>query len=189
MRITIGIYFLILLIYGCSDSTPLPKPRAYPRIEYPERKYITFDSVSCPFTFEYPSYATIKNKERECWFDLFMPDFQARIHCSYLPVNNQEEFDDLVKDAYEIADRINARANYMEDSRMKNNHGVSGVIFEWSGPAASNLHFFLTDTTQHFFKGALYFDARVQPDSLAPISAFIIEDIRHLISSFAWKDK
>lgn len=187
MRNGLLFYILILMIAGCRESISLPKPRAYPRVEYPERKFITYDSMGCPFTFEYPSYATIKSKEQECWFDLFMPAFKARIHCSYLPVRNQEEFDDLVKDAYVIADRINARANYMEDSRMENNQGVNGVIFEWSGPAASNLHFFLTDTANHFFKGALYFDAKVQPDSLAPISEFIKEDISHLISSFAWK--
>ena len=118
-----------------------------------------------------------------------MDDFKARIHCSYLPIENQDDFDDLVKDAYVIADRINARANYMEDSRMQNNHGVNGVIMEWSGPAASNMHFFLTDTTRHFFKGALYFDTKVQPDSLAPVATFIKDDIKHMISTFQWKNK
>lgn len=189
MRITISIYFLLLLFAGCRESISLPKPRAYPRVEYPERKYITYDTAGCPFTFEYPSYAMVGYKEQDCWFDLFMDDFKARIHCSYLPIENQDDFDDLVKDAYVIADRINARANYMEDSRMQNNHGVNGVIMEWSGPAASNMHFFLTDTTRHFFKGALYFDTKVQPDSLAPVATFIKDDIKHMISTFQWKNK
>ncbi|HUR30519.1 MAG TPA: hypothetical protein VMZ69_03750 [Saprospiraceae bacterium] len=164
----------------------MPKPRAYPRVEYPDKKYVLFDSAACPVQFEYPAYARIINKEEACWFDLFFDTFDARIHCSYMPILTQPDFDDLVNDSYAIADRINARANYMEDSRIVNEQGIGGVIFEWSGPAASNMHFFLTDSTQHFFRGALYFDSKVQIDSLAPISEFLKEDIQHLISTFRW---
>jgi gliding motility-associated lipoprotein GldD len=116
-----------------------------------------------------------------------MPAFKARVHCSYLAVENRAKFDDLVRDAYVIADRINDRANYMEENRILNPQGISGVMLTWTGPAASSLHFFLTDTTKHFFKAALYFDSKVQPDSLAPIQKFIREDIDHMISTFEWK--
>ena len=173
--------------FGCRESQIMPKPRAYPRVEYPEKKYVQYGSTECPFTFSYPAYAELKNREESCWFDLFMPVFKARIHCSYLPIKNREEFDDLVQDAFAIADRINGRANYMEDSRIATDQGAQGVMFEWSGPAASPIHFFLTDTTHHFFKAALYFDAKVQPDSLAPIVEFIRNDIDYMISTFRWK--
>lgn len=188
MKILLPVCLILFLAISCREQQGTPKPRAYPRIEYPERSYVEYDSLGCPFTFQYPSYAEIRNKDEECWFDLFMPGFAARLHCSYLPVKNQADFEDYVGDAYDIADRINARANYMEESRLSNNHGVNGLIFEWTGPAASNLHFFLTDTTQHFFKASLYFDSEVKPDSLAPIAAFIKDDIKHLISTFQWKD-
>ena len=75
----------------------------------------------------------------------------------------------------------------MEETRLKNAQGVHGLILEWTGPAASPVHFFLTDSTNHFFKAALYFDAKVQPDSLAPVSAFIKEDIQRMINTFSWK--
>ena len=181
------LFLSVMILTGCNERQGLPKPRAYPRVEYPEKKYIQYDSASCPFTFEYPAYAEIRKKDQDCWFDLFMPAFNARIHCSYLPVKNREDYDDLIHDAFEIAKRINDRANYMEESRLLNHKGVSGLMLEWSGPAASPVHFFLTDTTAHFFKAALYFDAKVQPDSLAPITTFIKEDIRHMISSFEWR--
>ena len=108
-------------------------------------------------------------------------------HCSYLPLNSKEEYNDLIRDAFIIASKINERANYMEEARVTNPQGVGGLVLNWSGPAASPVHFFLTDTTANFFKAALYFDSRVQPDSLAPISTFIKEDIDKMISSFAWK--
>ncbi|MEP6647154.1 MAG: hypothetical protein ABJC12_08690 [Saprospiraceae bacterium] len=184
------IFFLIgfsLLLVSCQHDAPVPKPRAYPRVEYPDRKYVAY-TEDCPFTFEYPDYITIKKRVESCWFDLFIPAFDARIHCSYIPVTDKAKFDDLVNDAYTIADRINARANYMEETPFSNPQGVHGTILTWTGPAASTMHFFLTDTTQHFFKAALYFDSKVNPDSLQPIAQFIQQDIKHMISTFKWKE-
>jgi gliding motility-associated lipoprotein GldD len=190
MRIVlVSLFTSFLAMMSCQQSKGTPKPRAYPRVTYPEQHYIAYNDENCPFHFEYPDFAEVKNKEEKCWFDLYMPVFKARIHCSYLPVENRTKFDDLVRDAYVIADRINDRANYMEESRILNQQGVSGVMLTWTGPAASSLHFFLTDTTNHFFKGALYFDSKVQPDSLAPIQKFIREDIDHMISTFDWESK
>jgi gliding motility-associated lipoprotein GldD len=117
-----------------------------------------------------------------------MPVFEARIHCSYHPIESREHFDDMVDDVFKIARRINERASYMEEMRIRTNHGVHGLALEWSGAAASPVHFFLSDTTKHFFKGALYFDSKVKPDSLAPISDFIRKDVNRLLASFEWKE-
>ena len=182
------IFFLVSMAgMGCQHSSGSPKPRAYPRVEYPERKYIQYDNPECPFVFEYPDYAEINKKSESCWFDLYMPAFNARVHCSYLPVKNRADFDGLVEDAFVIAKRINERANYMEESRIQNAQKVGGLTLTWTGPAASPIHFFMSDTTHHFFKGALYFNSKVQPDSLDPIAKFIRTDIDHMISTFEWK--
>ena len=179
--------FLMLLLTGCQREPGTPKPRAYPRIEYPQRSYLNYAAEGCPFTFEYPAYAEINDKkDHACWFDLYMPEFRARLHCSYLRVKNRKEFDDLVHDAFTIADKINERANFMEQTPVRNAQAVGGLALHFTGPAASPFHFFLTDTTQHFFKASLYFEAEVRPDSLAPIVKFVEEDINHLINSFTW---
>ena len=189
------IRFLILIsitslgLSACQHPTGSPKPRAYPRVEYPERNYTGYIDGKCPFQFEYPDYAEIKKKDEMCWFDMFMPAFGARIHCSYVPLKSRAQFDDLVNDAFVIARRINERANYMQESRIVNPRGIGGLALEWSGPAASPIHFFLSDTTHHFFKAALYFDSKVKPDSLEPIVKFIRKDIDHMISTFNWEKK
>lgn len=176
-----------LLLMACKEEKGTPKPRAYPRVEYPEKTYVTYSDPTCPFTFEYPGYAEISPKDSVCWFDLAMPKLNARIHCSYIPIDSKEEFMDLVKDAFRIADKINERSNFMEEARVGNDAGVNGLMFTWTGAAASPVHFFLTDTTEHFFKGALYFNTVVRPDSLAPVSAFLKEDVDKLISTFRWR--
>jgi len=184
-------FFIIILIgciVGCKDELSTPRPRAYPRIEYPAHEFQEFTNVECPFTFQYPKYAEIKMKEgHPCWFDLIMPAFNARVHCSYLPIKDRADFDDMIKDTYTIAAKINEKSNFMEDSRIRNENGVGGLQFRFTGPAASPLQFLLTDTTQHFFKASLYFEAKVNPDSLAPIIKFVEEDVNKMIQSFDWK--
>lgn len=57
--------FLLLTIVaifaiGCKEeSVQTPKPRSFPRVVYPEKNYVQFDTSFCEFTFEYPDYATI----------------------------------------------------------------------------------------------------------------------------------
>ena len=187
IRIWILALTTMLALSGCEDTPVKPKPRAYPRIDYPQQTYQDYNVTGCPFTFQYPAYAEIKDKDKPCWFNIYLPVFNANIHCSYVPVTSRAQHDDLVKDAFTIADKINARANYMEQSPIHNTNGVGGLALHWTGPAASPVHFFLTDTTSHFFTAALYFDSKVQPDSLAPIVAFLQKDIDQMIATFAWK--
>ena len=186
-------FLAILLIMAigfvaCKNDPPPPRPRAYPKIDFPERTTQVYDDPDCPYTFKYPGYAEINKKKEPCWFDLYMPTFEARLHCSYVPLTKEKGFPELVHDAFVIASKINERANYMTESRVQNAQGVGGVILDWTGPAASPVHFYLTDTTSHFFKAALYFDAHVEPDSLAPIVSFIKQDIDSLIATFDWKE-
>jgi hypothetical protein len=47
--------------------------------------------------------------------------------------------------------------------------------------------FYLTDSTDNFLYGALYFDARPNADSLAPVTDRIRSDMRHMIATLAWQ--
>jgi gliding motility-associated lipoprotein GldD len=181
---------------GCQESVVrVPKPRAYPRVNFPPRHYVTFQESECPFTFQYPDYMHVVKREdvfkdspaHPCWFDLDASVLGAKIHCSYYDINAGKSFDELVTDAFKIADQINQRANYMDEIRVANAHGVSGLLMEFSGSAASPLHFFLTDSTTHFLKASLYYQSKVIPDSLAPITGFLREDLANMINSLTFK--
>lgn len=174
-------------IASCQAPAPSPKPRAYPRVEWPEKGFATYDDPACPFTFAYPAYGEVVRKDDPCWFDIAMPALHASLHCSYIPVKDRAEFDELVRDAFIIASKINERANYMEEIPYRNSHGAGGLVLRWTGPAASPFHFILTDTTTHFLRASLYFDARAEPDSLAPVVDFILADMDSLLATFAWR--
>lgn len=187
---------LLISLVACQGPPEgVPKPRAFPKVEYPERQMTTFSSEECPFTFNHPDYFSVEMKTsffgeqpvHPCWFDLYSKELNARIHCSYYEVSNQDPFDKLVRDAFTMANKINQRSNYMDEIRVANENGVSGLVMEFTGPAASPMHFFLSDTTTHFLKASLYFNTQARPDSLAPVTEFIKTDIAGIINSFSWR--
>lgn len=188
----IGTVFLSL---ACQNQeTFLPKPRTYPRVEFPAKAYEQVSIDECSFQFEKPIYAElVKDKfffDEEtpdpCWFDLSFPGFNGKLHCSYYPVNGRVAFDSLVTDAFELVGKHRIKANYRDEFVIKKDNKVSGILFDLGGPVASPMQFFLTDTTEHFFRGALYFENKVNPDSMNIIHEFVKEDINRMIESFSW---
>ncbi len=198
MKYFIGLLFGFFLIAGCkSDEAFFPKPRLYPKVEYPKKEYKSFDETYCQFTFEKPTYSRIVKDEYffedkpvdPCWFDLTIDTLNSTLHCSYIPIKNRSHFDKLINDSFRMVGEHNKKADYREDQKIQNKNGVEGILFEIDGPVASPLQFFLTDSTSHFLRASLYFNAKVNPDSIAPVYSFVKEDIFKMISSFEWIDK
>ncbi len=192
-----GLLVVIFLAACSGGATPSPKPRGYPRVDFPERNYVRFDSSFCDFVFEYPDYMEVEPDTdffgeapaHPCWFNLYYPGFDSRVHMSYYPVGEEKSLSTLVNDAFELVDWHKKRANYIEEIRIERpGQRVYGFAFEIEGPAASGYQFFLTDSTAHFLRGALYFDTEARPDSLAPVTRFVETDIVHLLETFRWTD-
>jgi gliding motility-associated lipoprotein GldD len=184
MKWIVGFVFLIM---GCSSPDIRPKPRSYPRVIFPDKNYSSFNQIDCPFTFNQPSYTNYQPDTQlpvnPCWFDLYYPDFDARLHFSYYPLKSGvNALEKLKQDAFKMADWHNKRANYIDEVPIEN-----GFIFFIDGPAASPLQFYLTDSIAHFLRGSLYYNTAVEPDSLAPINDFIQKDVMTLIETLQWK--
>lgn len=186
-----------MLLLACQENNlNIPKPRAYPKIEFPEKKYISFDESYCHFTFERPAYTEIEQdtlffNEKPvdpCWFNIYYPDFNCRIYCSYFPIDEKNPFSKLNKDAFNLAMEHNRKATYIDEVKFEKPNGVSGFVFNLEGPVATPFQFYMTDSTHHFLRGALYFDTQVRPDSLAPLYEFVKVDISHMINTFAWTE-
>ena len=197
MRQIIVIAF-IFFIAACKDeTTPVPKPRAYPKVLYPERAYQVFDKSYCNMSFDYPVYAEIQQDtsffrdkpEDPCWFNIFFPEFNCYIYCSYSEIESRKKFEKLTNDAYTMAYKHDQRANYIDDKRFTTKNGLGGIQFEFSGPAASPFQFFITDSTSNFLRGSLYFNTQVRPDSLLPVYKFVKEDVLQMISSMKFNSK
>lgn len=185
-----------LLFYQCDSPVITPKPRGYPKVELPERGYQTFTESFCNLTFEYPKYAKIEQDQyffgdaapNSCWFDVIFPSFKARLHCSYVPIDEENTAVTLQQEAFKMTDWHNKRASFIEESFFENEHNAVGMTFDVEGPVASPFQFYLTDGLQqkHFLRGAFYFDTQVQPDSLAPVITFIKKDLEKMLNTFQW---
>lgn len=166
-----------------------PKPRGQLRLDLPEHSYKA-STVPCPYETEIAEISTEVMRKMEggnCWVDLRYPKQNATLYLTYKPVNNDLKIllDEAHKLTYEhhiIADGIASR-NFADTSSH-----VYGTLFEVSGEVASNTQFYLTDSTRHFLRGALYFNCAPNEDSLAPVTQYIREDILRLIEGLTWKD-
>lgn len=184
------------LLIACNDYTPVPKPRAYPRVVYPEKAYKPFEEGYCNFTFDQPVYAKIEQdsayfdeKPRDqCWFNIVVPSLNAKIYCSYYPIHSRSDFDKFVADAFELTNKHTVKATYIDEQPVhRPSDRVYGMVFNVEGPAASSYQFFLTDSTHHFVRGALYFNTVARPDSLAPVAAFMRQDLNRMVETLKWK--
>jgi gliding motility-associated lipoprotein GldD len=167
-----------------------PKPRGYFRIDFPEKSYIRFDTAF-PYTFEYPAYASVVPDTRPSsdpyWINVDFPQFKGRIHISYKPVH--ENLNKFLEDSRTFVVKHIPKAEAIDDSLIyRPEDRVFGLVYYIEGAqAASPCQFFVTDSSSHFLRGALYFNVTPNNDSLAPVIDFIREDIRHMIQTFSWK--
>lgn len=182
-------FISLLSISSCNDYFQ-PKPRGYYRIALPEKEYIPIQ-MDLPYSFEIPVYTQlIKDPHplaEKFWTNLVFPSFHAKLHLSYKPVHGN--LNDLLEDAHKLVNKHIPKANAINEKLFINNEKrVYGAAYTIKGTdAASPYQFYLTDSTHHYLRGALYFNVRPNNDSLAPVIDFIEADIQKLIESFEWK--
>jgi gliding motility-associated lipoprotein GldD len=183
-----SLFFLILvvvLIPGCKQDYQ-PKPYGYFRIDLPDHSYHLL-SKGYAYSFEVPDYAQIQNRKEKNWINIHFPEFKAQIHLTYKPINGN--LIEYIEESRSLAFNHTQKADGIKETVYHNDaEGVHGLMYEIEGSAASSIQFYLTDSVRHFLRGALYFRAIPNPDSLAPVNAFITEDIRHLMETTRWND-
>lgn len=180
----------IIFFISCDNKQYQPKPRAYFRIDLPEKQYVPLDSMRY-YSFEYPIQCLITpdffSPEEKDWINIEYPANKATIHISYKAVN--DNLDVYLEDSYSMMSKHISRAIGIRDSLIVNHErDVYGLIYFLEGEGvASSIQFYLTDSTNHFMRGSLYFNVRTNNDSLAPVIDYITDDIRHLIETTQWK--
>jgi gliding motility-associated lipoprotein GldD len=188
------LFLALSFLFSC-NSVYTPKRRGYFKIDFPPHQYQTFNQPGFPYSFEYPVYANIVKDssyfdtipENPYWINIDFPRFGARMYISYKAIG-PNKFDKLRDDAFKMTFKHTYKASSIEDSVFVTPNGVAGVFFKVGGNAATAKQFYVTDTTRHFLRGALYFDTAPNEDSLAIVNQFLEMDMDHLINSFRWKN-
>ena len=180
--------FILLLTISCKKEY-VPKPRGYFRISFPEKAYKILDSKTFPYRFEIPVYSKIvADNERLAepyWVNLEFPQNKAELHISYKNVDNN--LMKLTEDSRTLAYKHSIKADAINERVFVNpEKKIYGTIYLIDGNAASPLQFYLTDSTKHFLRGALYIREVPNIDSIRPVIEFLTPDIIHLIETTEW---
>lgn len=188
-KLTTLILLSFIVITGCNNDY-YPKPKGYFRIDLPQKEYIKFDSAY-PYTFEYPVYTKIlpdKHSQAEkYWININYPQFKGTLYLSYKKIDGN--LNKYLEDTRTMVMKHIPKASSIENQQYENDQSrVYGLTYTILGvEAASPFQFYLTDSTNHFVRGALYFSSVPNNDSLAPVINFLKEDINHMIETFEWK--
>ena len=185
---------VIIFTQGCKEKYT-PKPREYFRIDFPQKEY-TFIGNELPYNFEIPVYAFLEqdlfNTDKPFWKNIEIPANKAEIHLSYyeLPAANPDnrlKLNEYMEESRKLAYKHSIKADAITEQVFMNpDKKVFGLIYRIEGNAASPIQFFLTDSTHHFLRGALYIRDVPNIDSLQPVIDFLEPDVIRLIESASW---
>jgi gliding motility-associated lipoprotein GldD len=207
------LYTLFIIVESACNSSYTPRPRGFFKIDFPAHAYQVFDKPGFPYRFEYPVYAKIvqdsvffdEQPENPYWLNIEFPQFQGKIYVSYIAIGGKSRFkvrdskgnyidsigtntfDNLIKSSYALTYKHSYKASSIEDSLFTTPNKVDGIYFKIGGNAATANQFLVTDSVKHFLRGALYFDATPNADSLGIVNRFLQQDMKHLINSLTWK--
>ncbi|WP_300435085.1 gliding motility lipoprotein GldD [Christiangramia sp.] len=179
----IGVLFLCI---SCKDDNSQPKPKAFLALEYPEAEYQRVD-IGCPYSFEINSLAEISPSRNRipCWINLDYKAMNAAIFITYQPI--RDNLDSLLTDAQKLPLQHTIKADAIQGDVYTNSfNDTYGIFYEVDGDAASQAQFYLTDSTDHFLTGSVYFNSLPNFDSIVPAAEYLKNDIKHLMESLQW---
>ncbi len=184
------ILFITAIVFTSCEDNYQPKPRGFFRIEMPKKNYVSFHKEEYPYTFSMPALATISTtntQNEKYWININYPVFNAKLHISYKPIDNNLGV--LLNDMHKMMNKHIPKANAINEQMYLNQERkVYGITYDIKGSeAASPFQFYLTDSTNHFFRAALYFNFSPNNDSLEPVINYLKEDLQLMIESFKWK--
>ena len=182
---------LSLLVAACTPDY-VPKPNGFNRINLPPTAYASLPDT-LPYDFEYSQHAKIypdtSYNAEPYWLNIYYPDYAANIQLTYKPVNNdRKRLETMLEDAYRLTANHQIKASSIDEAVIGTPSGKKALVAELTGEVPSQFQFYITDSTQHFLRGALYFRTATANDSLAPVIEYIKADMIHLLNTLEWRD-
>ncbi len=182
-----------MLFLSSCERHYLPKSLGYNRIVLPATSYRSLPDT-LPYYFEYSQHAQLLKDTSwirdRFWVEIYYPTLKANVHVTYKKINNDEKLlREYLNDAYVLTSKHQLKANAIDEVIIKTNTGKTAVIAELQGEVPSQFQFTITDSTQNFLRGALYFNTKVNNDSLQPAIEFMKKEIMHMINTMEWNPK
>ena len=146
----------LLFFSACqSDTSYIPRPRTYHRINLPTPKYVQSPD-SLPYRFEYSANAQLlpdtSAMSEPYWMNVYYPDFDANLDVSYKRIKNEVQFRDFINDSHRLANKHNIKASRIDQTYFLTDKGIPCTSFELEGDVPTQFQFFLTDSAEHFLR-------------------------------------
>lgn len=195
MVITLSCFisFSLITLFSCKeDSIPIPKPRAYKRIDIPNYGYrkdsianFTFDASNISQSFRTKSYDGI-------WFNIAYPDYKAMLHCTYTSII-EHNLSELLEDNHRFVYSHVLMASDITENPFKNReNNLQGIIYQINGNVATPIQFYATDSINHFIRGSLYYEGTeengIDSELMEPVSETIKKDIEQMLNTIKWSE-
>lgn len=182
---------LVSIIFQACENDYLPKPKGFNRLDLPEVAYQPLPDT-LPYWFEYSKNAVLLDDTTwisdKYWIELYYPSLSGNIHITYKSLDNKESLRELVDDSYFLTSKHQIKAYAIDDVILTTPSGKVASIAELEGEVPSHFQFYTTDSVKNFIRGALYFNTKVNNDSLAPAIDYIKKDVIHLLNTLEWNE-
>ncbi|UOR04329.1 gliding motility lipoprotein GldD [Hymenobacter aerilatus] len=182
----------LLLATGCSSAPDYtPKPKGYNRIDLPPHSYQQL-APGHPYTFQYSRQAKILRDSsylaQPHWLNIYYPQLHANVQITYADLKgNRQLYNKLLEDARKLTSKHEIKATAIDENTMQTPNGMRVSVFELQGEVPSQFQFYTTDSTRHFFRGALYFRTATANDSLAPVIEYVKQDVVKLLNTLKYQ--
>ncbi|MDX2361034.1 MAG: hypothetical protein QNK23_09525 [Crocinitomicaceae bacterium] len=180
----------LILFAACDEETLIPKPPTYLRLELPNHTYKVIED-DCPYKLTLHDLFTVtpvsEAGQVTCHKDIDLGPLNGTIHLSYIDM--VEPLSVYVNFVNDKVDEHKVKAMGIKDSQFINpEKRVYCTFFELQGDVASPFQFYLTDSTDRFVSGVVYFNSTPDYDSLKPSLDYLKIDLEKLINDFEWRD-
>ena len=169
----------------------------------------TMPSVVLPFLFEANDSASLTLKKPrqvatfmangtvkpdrlkydEVWLDINYPQWDGVVFLTYHRLQTPDSLRAQVDASTRLLEQHYKVASGIEEQGYEDpEHKVYGTVYYLKGNrVASTCQFWMTDSSRHFLRGALYLNTTPNNDSLAPVIDYIQADIEHLVETLRWR--
>lgn len=180
---------VLFLSVSCSTKErPIPKPPTYLELIFPERVYNSYTD-ECGYSYTKPGYFSVKNSaSSSCNRNIDFEGLNGTLFISRIDMDTSLAA--YVNYSIDKVDEHKVKATAIFDTTfIHQEKRVFGTFFELQGNVASPFQFYVTDSTDRFINGVVYFNTRPNYDSIKPVLDFVKEDLYRFINTLEWETK
>ncbi len=192
LRTGVGLQRLLLLLcfigtLSCNNDG-YPKPKAYPRLTYPEANYQTERLKEAGVRFQRPVFCQLNKvpspSSDASWYNLQFPGYNVVLHLSFLRIKPEQLKPYLAEKERLVHEQAPPMSSVTTSRFNPLDKRLSGMFFSITGDSPSPTHFLLFNQAGKLCSGSLMFSNEVSADSISDVLNGINKDIRHLMETF-----